>query len=131
MRKSETKTIIGAMRILSVDIQSDDGVANMAISEAADRLQELHDTNAMLNDLTDSRLQTIDALKKRLQGLSEKHGIDGRTTGFDTFCDEYDKKRAAAKCKTCCDTGRVYSNEPDGYYYDCPDCINAADKEAY
>ena len=71
------------MRILSVDIQSDDGVANMAISEAADRLQELHDTNAMLNDLTDSRLQTIDALKLRLQGLTAKHGIDGRTTGLE------------------------------------------------
>ena len=82
-------------------------------------------------ELVDSGIQTIDALKKRLQGLCAKYGIDGRTTGFDTFCDEYDKKRAAAKCKTCCDTGRVYSNEPDGYYYDCPDCINAADKEAY
>ena len=131
MRKSETKTIIGAMRILSVDIQSGDGVANLAISEAADRLQELHDTNAMLNDLTDSQLQTINALKKRLQGLTAKYGIDGRTTGLDKFCAEYDKERASAKCKKCYDTGQVYSNEPDGYYYDCPDCINAADKEAY
>jgi len=39
--RSATKTIIGAMRILAVDIISDDGVANAAISESADRLEEL------------------------------------------------------------------------------------------
>ncbi|MGA0889454.1 MAG: hypothetical protein ACO3S0_16165 [bacterium] len=38
--KSSTETIIGAMRILARDIQSDDGVANIAILEAADRLEE-------------------------------------------------------------------------------------------
>lgn len=36
-----TATIVSAMRILSTDIQSDDGVANAAIAEAADRLEEL------------------------------------------------------------------------------------------
>jgi len=41
MRKSDTKTIIAAMRILARDIQSGDGVANSAIAEAADRLEEL------------------------------------------------------------------------------------------
>jgi len=40
MRKSDTKTIIGAMRILSREIYSKDGVANAAIAEAADRLEE-------------------------------------------------------------------------------------------
>ena len=45
MRKSETKTIIGAMRILSVDIQSDDGVANMAtiLNKHLNDLKELGD----------------------------------------------------------------------------------------
>jgi HTH-type transcriptional regulator/antitoxin HigA len=38
--KSSTETIIGAMRILARDIQSQDGVANAAIAEAADRLEE-------------------------------------------------------------------------------------------
>lgn len=38
--KSDTNTIIRALRILARDIQSDDGVANAAITEAADRLQE-------------------------------------------------------------------------------------------
>jgi hypothetical protein len=38
--KTPTKTLIQAMRILSRDIQSDDGVANAAIAEAADRLDQ-------------------------------------------------------------------------------------------
>ena len=40
-RKSSTETLIAAMRVLARDIQSGDGVANAAISEAADRLEEL------------------------------------------------------------------------------------------
>jgi hypothetical protein len=38
--KSSTEIIIGAMRILARDIQSADGVANLAILQAADRLEE-------------------------------------------------------------------------------------------
>lgn len=41
MRRAKTETIIQAMRILAEEIQSDDGVANAAILEAADRLEEL------------------------------------------------------------------------------------------
>ena len=40
--KSSTETLIAAMRVLARDIQSGDGVANAAIAEAADRLEELH-----------------------------------------------------------------------------------------
>ena len=39
--RSKTTTLIQAMRILATDIQSEDGVANAAISEAADRMEEL------------------------------------------------------------------------------------------
>lgn len=42
MRRAKTGTIIAAMRILAEDIHSEDGVANAAIREAADRLEELH-----------------------------------------------------------------------------------------
>lgn len=38
--KSSTETLINAMRILATEIQSDDGVANAAIAEAAQRLDE-------------------------------------------------------------------------------------------
>ena len=44
MRRAKTSTIITALRILADDIQSDDGVANAAIREAADRMAELHAT---------------------------------------------------------------------------------------
>lgn len=40
-RKSSTETLVAVMRILARDIQSGDGVANAAIAEAADRLEEL------------------------------------------------------------------------------------------
>jgi hypothetical protein len=39
--RSSTETIIEALRICSSDIQSEDGVANAAIAEAADRMEEL------------------------------------------------------------------------------------------
>ena len=39
--RSDTKTIITAMKYLSEDIESTDGVANAAIAEAAQRLEEL------------------------------------------------------------------------------------------
>ena len=39
--RSTTETLIAALRVLSRDIQSEDGLANAAIAEAADRLQEL------------------------------------------------------------------------------------------
>lgn len=39
--KSSTETIIGALRILSNDIQGGDGVANACLLEAADRMEEL------------------------------------------------------------------------------------------
>ena len=38
---SKTETIIGALQVLANDIQSQDGVANAAIAEAADRMEEL------------------------------------------------------------------------------------------
>ena len=40
-RRAKTETIISAMRILA-NIYSEDGVANAAITEAADRLAELN-----------------------------------------------------------------------------------------
>ena len=40
-RCSSSATLVSAMRILANDIQSDDGVANAAIREAADRIEQL------------------------------------------------------------------------------------------
>jgi hypothetical protein len=38
---TDTTTLIAALRILTRDIQSDDGVANSCIAEAADRIEQL------------------------------------------------------------------------------------------
>jgi len=40
--KTKTKTLIKALRILANDIESDDGVANACVAEAADRLEEMN-----------------------------------------------------------------------------------------
>ena len=48
--RSETKVIIGALRILVNDIQSDDGVANTCIAEAAMRLEELQERIKQLEE---------------------------------------------------------------------------------
>lgn len=44
MKRTDTQTLIDAMRILARDIESGDGIANACIAEAADRLEELHTT---------------------------------------------------------------------------------------
>lgn len=42
MTRPSTTTLIAALRTLARGIQSDDGVANAVIAEAADRLEEQH-----------------------------------------------------------------------------------------
>ena len=39
--RSETKTLAAALRVLAVEIQSEDGIASAAIFEAAERLEQL------------------------------------------------------------------------------------------
>ena len=46
--KSSTETLIKALRILAEDIESNDGVANATIAEAADRIEELYNHNGIL-----------------------------------------------------------------------------------
>jgi len=69
--RTSTETLIAAMRILSQDIQSEDGAANAAVAEAAERLAEQHMRIAQLE-------QENDALRADLL-LWDKAGI-----GFTT-----------------------------------------------
>jgi len=62
MRKSDTKTIIGAMRILSREIYCKDGVATAAIAEAADRLEELEAQLKEAQDYADKLVAHKDIL---------------------------------------------------------------------
>lgn len=50
MNHVETSVISGAMRVLARDIESPDGVANAAIANAADRLDDLDRQNKELRD---------------------------------------------------------------------------------
>lgn len=48
--KTKTETLIKALRILANEIHSEDGVANAAIAEGADRLEEMQSLNKELLD---------------------------------------------------------------------------------
>ena len=52
--RTSTETLIAAMRILSQDIQSDDGAANAAVAEAGERLAEQHMRIAQLEQENDA-----------------------------------------------------------------------------
>ena len=52
--KTSTETLIAAMRILSQDIQSEDGAANAAVAEAGERLAEQHMRIAQLEQENDA-----------------------------------------------------------------------------
>jgi hypothetical protein len=52
--RSSTETLIKAMRILAQDIQSEDGVANAAVAEAAQRLEEQQERITQLEQENDA-----------------------------------------------------------------------------
>jgi len=60
MRKTELKVLVSALRILVKDIQSDDGVTNMCIAEAADSIEELDQALRMWQDDFDSEHRTYE-----------------------------------------------------------------------
>lgn len=66
MIRSSTKTLISALNILADEIQSGDGVANAAILEAAERLEQLRNCSLVIVGLHGSgdlqRLPPFDSL---------------------------------------------------------------------
>jgi len=85
--KTDTIILAETMRILAIEIHSDDGVANAAIQEAGERLEDLHSSNKKMraainnhcDDLTDllSILEdsgmtlTADEFRKAISELKE------------------------------------------------------------
>jgi hypothetical protein len=63
MKRTDIKILIEAMRILSEGIQSEDGVANAAIAEAGQRLQEQNDYIEKLENEGDYWMLERDAQK--------------------------------------------------------------------
>ncbi|NCC41382.1 MAG: hypothetical protein EOM21_18545 [Gammaproteobacteria bacterium] len=84
MSRSSTETLIAAMRVLAVDIQSEDGVANAAIAEAAERLLELRDA--------------LEKAQKFLAELSrpEENDLGVATSVYWARCIEIEKEARAA-----------------------------------
>lgn len=73
-----TETLIKALRILANDIQSEDSVANAAILEAAQRMEEdqevifqAGESIKILRQTVKHRNETIDELKQRIKRLEE------------------------------------------------------------
>ena len=64
--KSSTETLINALQILAQEIESPDGVANQAIAEAAERLQELS------NDVLAKRVVELSAERDTLAARVEQ-----------------------------------------------------------
>lgn len=68
--KSSTETLIVALRVLARDIQSDDGIANAAIAEAADRLEEMSTLHGAETDRRATGQQTIEDIIPFSGGVS-------------------------------------------------------------
>lgn len=60
--KSSTTVLIKALQVLSKEIQSEDGVANAAIAEAAVRLKELDNRVKELEDLIADVIQQLEKI---------------------------------------------------------------------
>ena len=78
--RSTTPILISAMRILAADIQSDDGIANGAIHEAADRLEELSSYCGMAR--ADEREACVRSLRIRA-GQAMDAAMKAKASGDD------------------------------------------------
>jgi len=84
--RSTTPILISAMRILAADIQCDDGIANGAIHEAADRLEEL--------SISHARYEFLRTLTPYHFGVLWTRNLRGEK--FDAMVDDMILERAKA-----------------------------------
>lgn len=96
--KTDTNTIVEALKILSHDIQSSDGIANACIEEASSRLKELSEQVENLKDQRDCAMNIIEKMKTRnmnelvsqVRLWGEEKGITGKE-GKATPLTQYQK----------------------------------------
>ena len=88
MKTVTTKIIREAMHILAGDIQSEDGIANMAILQAAERLKELE-------ELIEKLVESGQLLKNELVLCDDYSPAKSGTTirWFDSLCDKANNYR--------------------------------------
>ena len=87
--RTSTETLIKAMRILSSDIKSDDGVANAAIAEAAQRLEEQKDRIKRLEEA----LNTL--VKMHRSFIGKDDGITHERSYYCFYKGQYDHWKKA------------------------------------
>ena len=101
MRRSSTETLIAACRELAATVQCDDGVANMALREIAERLEELDN-----------------ARQSALENAESYGGIDGahhKTWVIDQMVRSLTGNEYDATIKRWCHG----EDGPDTYDWDC------------
>ena len=94
--RSSTETLIAALRVLARDIQSDDGVANAAIAEAADRLEELESVAVAAEDM----IRSLSRFAKAKDDAANRHDLQGdlqmnlRRLGDELACSDFETRQA-------------------------------------
>jgi hypothetical protein len=88
--KTDTPTLISAMRHLAATVQCDDGIANAAIAEAADRLAELTAEKAAIERLK-SALRDLVEYSQPLEYIGEDESHNARRVAINLL-DELEEK---------------------------------------
>lgn len=71
--RSSDETLVSALRILAQDVESVDGVANAAIQEAADRIEELAAEVEDLRNQNQEATDRIDGLAAEVEDLRNQN----------------------------------------------------------
>ena len=66
--KSSTESLISALRVLARDIQTDDGVVNACLEEAAGRLEGLH--RELIEAIIERNKTVADLIKQRDEAIA-------------------------------------------------------------
>ena len=83
--KTPTQPLVAALRQLASDIKSPDGVANAAIAEAADRLEEMQENLEILRSALAQAQQTVGFLSHHLRGRLADDALMNLAKQADAF----------------------------------------------
>jgi hypothetical protein len=100
--KTNTKTLVEALYILADDIQSQDGVPEAAIMEAAERITILAGANKAMAEMAAKMMSDLDDLReiadKLFKSLTSKKGINDEDlcglAGYQIWRKEQDMRKS-------------------------------------
>ncbi len=88
---SKAKTMVKALRVLSKDIQSGDGVANACVADAADMIEDMSAQLAEANG-------RVERLEKIANGLCYAEGTVRGDKAYADWCDYLEQLRKEKEC---------------------------------